>query len=161
MENEFDTEVLTLDDDQSNDQNDSNESGTSNQFTDRERQLYARLQREKQAKKELEDEVEELRNSNTDSGSRQASNPVFEERLELIAKGYEDSEIDFIQKNGGKKALKDPMVMAALKARKDKIEAESNAINNVSSKSGVRTQYTEAQIAKMSSQEYQDKILRQ
>lgn len=156
MDNEIDTEVLNLDDDTSQSQDDSNESDTSSQFTPRERQLYARLQREKEKNKELEELVEQSTET-----KQVKSTPAFEERLELIAKGYQDEEITFIQKNGGMKSLKDPMVLAALQARKDKAEAESKAVNNISSKSGVSTRYTESQIAKMSSTEYAEKILRQ
>ncbi len=159
MDNQNDTEVLNQDDDFTSQENqdDSNESDTSSQFTPRERQLYARLQREKERNKELEELVAQP----TETNQKQERSPNFEEKLELIAKGYQDEEIAFIQKNGGVKALKDQMVMDALKIRRDKIEANEKAVNNISSKSGVSTKYTESQIAKMSASEYAEKILKQ
>ncbi len=154
MENEIDMEVLNPGIEETTTQDESTDSGTNNHFTDRERQLYARLKREQERNKELEGLVSQPSDTQRPTGA-------FEERLELIAKGYQDEEIDFIQKNGGKKALNDEFVLSALKARKDKIEANAKAVSGVSSKSGVSMQFTEGQIAKMSAQEYQEKILRQ
>lgn len=156
MENEFDTQVTNEGEEQTTEfQNDSNESGASNHFTDREKQLYARLQREKERTKELE----ELMGNTVAQQPRQTT--MSEERLELIARGYEDEEIDFILKNGGKKSLKDEFVQSALKARKDRLEIEAKAVNNVSSKSGVSRSFTEGQVRSMSAKEYQEKVLRQ
>jgi hypothetical protein len=155
MDNEIDTQVLNEGIEQTIEaQDDSNlESGDSNQFTDRERQLYARLQKERDRNKELEGKVKQ-----TIPDSKSGS---FEERLELIAKGYQDEEIDFIQKNGGKKALDNEMIQDALKARKEKIEAKSKAASNISSKSGVSRTYTEGQLKQMTAEEYATKVLGQ
>lgn len=156
MDNQIDTQVLNegeeyISYEQPEAQDDdisSIDSDTNNQFSIREQQLYARLKKAEQRNKELE------RTVSYDTNSQAQYSGKDMERIELIARGYDDDAISFIQKYGGISALKDDVIVEGLKARKEKLEREAKAVNNISGKSGVSKQYTQNEIQRMTPDEY-------
>lgn len=83
------------------------------------------------------------------------------ERLELKIDGYSEDEVDFIMANGGRAALSSPLVKTAIEASREKANAEKkseDASPESSPKSPVFKQYTQEQMANMSSDEL-EKIL--
>lgn len=133
-------------------------SRTSDEYTDREKQLYQRLKKEQARVRELENaKVDEDDESDSNTGGPQRKDL---ERIELIALGYKDkSELEFIMRNGGIDALEDPIVAKTLKTLKQERQAADKASVGVSSKSGVSKQYTAQQISKMTSEEYAAKVI--
>src|SRR5690348_17186277 len=63
-----------------------------------------------------EDEPQKPITSNSDAKWR--------ERLELKVEGYDDQAVDFLQKNGGKKALENPYIVKAIEAMNEQKIAE-------------------------------------
>lgn len=133
------------------------------QYTESEKQLYARLQKEKDKVKELESQLQNKGGAPTgepNGNGTGGSDDTWKERLELIARGYkDDSELDFIMRNGGKKALEDPLVQGALLRQKEQKEAEDKVTFGTSSKSDVERNYTPEQIKNMSAKEYEDVLM--
>ena len=80
------------------------------------------------------------------------------ESIELMAKGYNDDEVAFIMKNGGKKSLENPFVKSAVEGIRTQRKAEQAAQIESGSKSDISKKYTDEQISRMSSKELQ-KIL--
>lgn len=159
MENNLDTQVLNEGEeyisyeqpeaqDESYESNESEESNSNNQYRENNPQLYARAKKAEQRVKELE----KLVSSGTNSTATYTSKDM--ERIELIARGYDDDAISYIQKYGGISALKDDVIVEGLKARKEKLEREAKAVNNISGKSGVSKQYTQQDVARMTADEY-------
>ena len=110
-----------------------------------ERQLFARLKKEEAKNKELKYQV---------ANNQYQSDPERLDRIEMIAKGYDEEDIDYINSKGGIHNLQDEFFLDMLKARKDKLELRKKAVSGVSSKSGVQKTYSERDISKMSSEEY-------
>ena len=75
------------------------------------------------------------------------------ERLELKTDGYNDEAINFIQSNGGKKALENEYVVAAVKAIQEQKKAEAAIVGNESAKSDFERKHTPEEIANMSPEE--------
>lgn len=84
------------------------------------------------------------------------------EIADYIREGYSREDVDFIMRNGGKKALQDPksIVSIALKTKREQVRAEqeANKLADTSTMSEVERKYTPAQLANMSSAEL-EKIL--
>jgi hypothetical protein len=124
------------------------------EYTPLEKQLYARLKKAETRLGELghiEDEIAPA----AGPSSQGSDSSQWQERMELIARGYTDeSELDFIMGNGGKKALENPFVKDALQVRRDQRSAEATVTMNNDAKSFVERTYTQAEIAKMSADEY-------
>lgn len=74
---------------------------------------------------------------------------AWRERLELKVEGYKDDEIDFIQKNGGRKALENPIVKTAIESIRTQRQAESAVIDTDTTKSEVERKYTQDQLRDM------------
>lgn len=82
------------------------------------------------------------------------------ERLELKTDGYSDREIDFILKNGGKEAVSDEMVNAAIETMRAKDKAES-ATPDSTGKSPIFKRYTADDVANMPLDELEKMIPRE
>lgn len=84
------------------------------------------------------------------------------EIADYIREGYSREDVDFIMRNGGKKALENPqsIVSIAIKAKKEqrKAETEANKLTDTSSMSEIERKYTPAQLEAMTSEEL-EKIL--
>ena len=118
-------------------------------------QLYARA---KKAEEEKKASTEALRKAALEKQSENLPKTEDEkyERLELMAKQYTDDEIDFIQKNGGKKSLENPFVKTAIENLREQRKAEAAADINGSGKGNSNIkQYSEGDLAKMSSSQLQ------
>lgn len=131
--------------------NDDNSSGESqHQYSDTEKQLYARLKKEEALRKELEAKVNGDKAPTNGQQTTVKNDDERFERLELKTEGYTSDEINFILKNGGRQALEDPYVKMAIDtAREERKTAESIAMN-VSSKSAIERKYSQAELASMS-----------
>lgn len=79
-------------------------------------------------------------------------------RLELKTDGYSEDAINFIQRNGGREALKDPHVKAAIDLIQEQKRAENSVITNETSKSDIERKFTNEELNAMSAEEL-DKIL--
>lgn len=81
-------------------------------------------------------------------------------RLEMKIDGYSDAEIDFVEKYGGKPALENPHVKAAIESIRQQRKAEDAVVTSESNKSDVERKYSESELLAMPLEEM-DKILRQ
>jgi hypothetical protein len=81
------------------------------------------------------------------------SDDSWKARMELKVEGYDDEAIDFILKNGGKKALENPYVVQAVEAIKTKKVAEAATLGDQGQKSGIEKRFTPQEFAKLSSEE--------
>jgi len=143
--NEMENSENTGDVDTSNDAGDENTSLTVDDYNRlleeklaleaKNKQLYARLNKPK------EKESQPLQTASI-------PNSVIE-RLELKTEGYNDSEIEFIKQNGGRKSLENPLVKEAIESMRAKARADSAVVDLDSNKSDVEKQYTEGQLKNM------------
>jgi len=129
--------------------NDGNPSGDGQpQYSETEKQLYARLKKEEARVKELEGKLGDK--APTIAQPTNTNDIAWRESIELKTDGYSSEEISFIQKNGGKEALNDPFVKSAIeRSREDRKVTESVAMN-VSSKSAIERKYSPADLQAMS-----------
>lgn len=77
----------------------------------------------------------------------------WKQRMELKVDGYDDDAINFILKNGGKKALENPYVVSAIDSIKTKKAAEAATLGEQGQKSGIEKRFTPQEFAKLSSDE--------
>lgn len=96
--------------------------------------------------------------SSDESNKQSVSDPDWQERIELKVEGYDDKSIDFIMRNGGKEALKDPYVQNAIKAAKEQAKAESATPSDKGYGTGAFKKMTEDQIKNLSSKEIEEKL---
>lgn len=135
--------------------NDANASGaTQPQYTDTEKQLYTRLKKEETLRKELEAKL----NTQNGQSSQQTnvSDMEWRERMEIkLTHGIkDDSQLDFIMKNGGKTAIEtDPYVRGALQKAREDAEIAEKVSFNTSPKASIEQRFTSSQIASMSVEE--------
>jgi len=123
------------------------------QYSETEKQLYARLKKEEAEKKALKAEVDALKGVERGQPTKVNTDDERFERLELKTEGYTNDEINFILKNGGRQALEDPYVKMAIdKAREDRRNNDAIA-TNVSSKSAIERKYSQSDLAAMSADE--------
>lgn len=87
--------------------------------------------------------------------SRPAEKPIinrsdekWKERLELKVEGHDEQAIDFIQKNGGKKALENPYIVKALEAMKEQKIADKATVEE-GSKSQTEKRFNARDFAKL------------
>jgi len=98
------------------------------------------------AKAEAEAEAEKPKES---TSTEVVNNPDEKiSKLELKIDGYSDDEIDFIQKNGGKDALTNPLVVSAIEAQREKKKADDASIEG-SPKSTIHEKYSKDEIDRM------------
>lgn len=130
--------------------NDDNSSGESqHQYSDTEKQLYARLKKEEALRKELEAKLGDKAPTISQQTTVKNDDERFE-RLELKTEGYTSEEINFILKNGGRTALEDPYVKMAIDKGREERKATESVAMNVSSKSAIERKYSPAELASMS-----------
>lgn len=72
------------------------------------------------------------------------------DRIELQTKGYSDEEIDFMLPLGGKKAIENEFVKAAIESKRQQKRAEAATVDTDSAKSDIEKKYTAEQIKDMS-----------
>lgn len=132
--------------------NDADASGaTQPQYTETERQLYTRLKKEEATVKELKARLGEK--ASQDSQPTSVSDSDWRERMEIrLTHGInEESELDFIMRNGGRKAIEnDPYVKGAIQKRKEEADAADKVAFNTSPKSPVEKRYSQTEIQSMS-----------
>jgi hypothetical protein len=121
-------------------------------------QLYARTKKAETTKKESDEALRKAvqEKMGTTEPKTEFNNEDRFARIELMAKGYSDDELDFIMANGGKKALENPFVKSAVEGIRTQRKAEQAATIDSSSKSDISKRYTDAQIAKMSAKQLQE-----
>jgi len=140
-ENENDNQVLNGDD--------VNTSGEGKpQYTETEKQLYARLKKEEARVKELEGKLGDK--APTIAQPTNTNETAWRESIELKTDGYSSEEIAFIQKNGGKEALNDPFVKSAIERSREERKVTESVAMNVSSKSAIERKYSPADLQAMS-----------
>lgn len=116
------------------------------------KQLFARLKKVEQEKKS------DTLKSNPPA-SETHEHDYWKEEMELRISGYTEKEAQYLMKNGGKKALEDEFVMAAINAKREEQKATNAAVDTGSSaKSDVEKKYTQDQLSAMSVEEL-EKIL--
>lgn len=81
------------------------------------------------------------------------------ERQDLRLDGYSIEEVDYLMKNGGKEAVKDKFVMAAIQKLREQDKAEKAVVSSKASGSNMLKGLTEEQIQNMSAAELEKKIL--
>lgn len=91
--------------------------------------------------------------SDSPKGITNRSDEGWKRKMELKVEGYNDEEVDFITRNGGRKALENSYITAAIEAMREKRKAETAMIDTDSSKSPIETKLTAEQFSKLSSTE--------
>lgn len=118
------------------------------------KQLFARLKKaetEAKTKEPLKPQVSEPETKHDDS--------YWKETMELRLSGYTEKEAEYLMKNGGKKALEDEYVLAAINVKREQTKAEAASVDTASSnKSDIERKYTPEQLSAMSVEEL-EKIL--
>lgn len=141
----IDTQVLNEGDVDTQNNNDVDTSGEGRQYSETEKATYARFKKEEAKSKALEAELAKAK------GQQNIPDNEWRERMELIARGYkDDSELDFIMKNGGKSALNDEFVKMAIDKRREENSAKEKVAMNVSSKSSIERKYSNDELRSMS-----------
>lgn len=82
--------------------------------------------------------------------------PELSERLErqdIRIAGYSEDETDYIMKNGGKSALQDKFVMAAINSLREQKKAEDAMVTGDTAKSEIEKKVSKDQFAGMSGDE--------
>lgn len=82
----------------------------------------------------------------------------WQEKIELKVEGYNNDEIDFIMKNGGREALKNDYVQRAIEAKREQLKAEQALVSEDTSKSDIEKKYTQDQLSKMSADDLENLI---
>ncbi|MFA5185368.1 MAG: hypothetical protein WC551_02685 [Patescibacteria group bacterium] len=113
------------------------------------KQLFARL-------KKTEEEVQKTK---LKSDKPESSDDGWKEMMELRVEGYDDKEVEFLMRNGGKKAKEDALVKTAINAMREQKKAENAAVDDSSSKSDIERKYTLEQLREMPTAEM-EKILK-
>lgn len=103
---------------------------------------------------ERKKEQKENKKINQEDSQRPQDDSRLWEVAEMIQKGYTRSDAEFIQKNGGSEALKDPnsYVSIALRTIQEqrRAEAAANATSSGAGQSEIERQYTPEQLKNMS-----------
>jgi len=115
------------------------------------KQKFVKMQRKAQAYDAKKDERLPKQNINNNSDAK------WREKVELRVDGYDDQAVEFIQKNGGKKALENPYILKAIEAMKEQHMAERATIDE-GSKSESERQFNPKDFAKLTASE-QIKVL--
>lgn len=122
------------------------------------RQLHART---KKAEQKAADAIKANPSPNPAPASatdKEKEDAAWRERMELKTEGYSDEEIAYIQQSGGRKALENTYVKAAIEAMRSQKKAEAAAVSDAAGKSEVEKQYTPEQLKAMPTAEL-EKIL--
>ena len=121
---------------------------TSEDMTEKNRKLYARL-------KKTEEELKALKEKPAEP---QSTPDEHIQRLELKVDGYAEEEIKEIMKLGGKKVLENPIVKKAIDDLKAQRIAENAQVDTDSATSDISRKYSTADLEKMSTADL-EKIL--
>lgn len=114
------------------------------------KQVYARAKKAETDKKEAAEALRKAVQQKQEPSNINNTDSQFE-KLELIARGYTDDEIDFVLRNGGKKGLENPFVKSALETIRTQRKAEqASELDASSSKSDISKKYSDDQLSKMS-----------
>ncbi len=115
-------------------------------YTERERQSYERMKKERERADALERELNALKTSSNPSDNE------WKERMEIkLEHGIKDDEtLNFVMKNGGVKALDNPLVKAAIQRKKEDNEAQEAVAFNTSPKSPIERRFSQEEIQSMS-----------
>lgn len=115
-------------------------------YSERERQSYERMKKERERADALEREL------NTLKSQTPLSDMEWKERMEIkVSHGIKDDKtLDFVMKNGGLKALEDDLVKAAIQRRQEDNEAQAAVAFNTSAKSPIEKRYSQEEIQSMS-----------
>lgn len=123
------------------------------QYTETEKQLYARLKKEEAKVKDLEAKIG---TKEPGTGQQaQSSDNEWRERMEIrLEHGIKDeTELDFIMKNGGKSAFDNELVKSAIAKRREDAEAQEKVVVGTSAKSAIERNYSPEQLQAMSADE--------
>jgi len=112
------------------------------------KQLYARA-------KKAEEEVQKTKTLKQDP----SRDDEWREKMELKVAGYDDKEVEFLLRNGGKKAVDDVFVKNAISAMREQKKAENAAVDDSGSKSDIERKYTMEQLKEMPTAEL-EKVLK-
>ena len=116
--------------------------------------LYARIQKEKERRAKAGETV--IPAKPADPQTPPAGKPdddKWREKMELKTDGYSEEEITFIQQNGGRGAIDNPFVKAALESIRGQKKAEAAQVAGEAPKSDVEKQYTDAQLREMKTED--------
>lgn len=116
------------------------------------KQLYARIKKSEEESSDKKTALVETQSSNVDNEKLT--------RLELkVDHGISDPEaVDFVMKNGGPEALKNPYIKAAVDQILTQKKTEAAIVQEEAGKSEIEKKYTTAQLKSMSSEDL-EKIL--
>jgi hypothetical protein len=164
---------MAQNDEETADAQEGNEDKTSDENNDEneEQDLEKKLKEYKAQKEHYKGKVEKLESALEDSDgeddtssdniTRQSSGGQDGdklERIELKVEGYDDEEIDFIMRNGGKDAVDDPYVQNAIEGIREEKEAEeaSEAASDSGGGGEVVKGYTQEDLQDMSREELEE-----
>lgn len=122
----------------------------------RNRKLFARAKKAESKKRETTETV--TPSTTTAPAAAPTEDAAWRERMELKTEGYNDEEIAFIQQSGGRKALENAHVKAAIESMRSQKKAETAAVDTTAGKSEIEKQYTDAQLREMPTKDL-EKIL--
>lgn len=119
------------------------------------RQLFARLKKKPASTTET---VNANAAAPEDKNKNAADEAAWKLKMELKTEGYSDDEIAYIQMSGGRAALDNAHVKAAIESMRAQKKAEAAAVDTTAGKSDVEKQYTEQQLRDMPTAEL-EKVL--
>ncbi len=115
------------------------------------------FERAKKAEAKLKEKPAEKVITNNTSTAQSAMDILRDDAFKLYREGYDETEIDVIMKNGGRKILedKDSPITLGIQARKEQRGAEnaSSMVNSKSQLSEVERKYSSEQLSNMSAAE--------
>lgn len=82
----------------------------------------------------------------------------FKEVIDLRLDGYSREEVDFLQRNGGRKALENPYVKTAIEKMREQARSEKAVVDDTSGKSEFEKKYSDADLQAMSLEELEKLI---
>jgi hypothetical protein len=121
--------------------------------------IFARAKKAEERAKKAEDALK-AKSEPAPKESVDTDSKVMErlDRIDLKTEGYNDEEIDFLMKLGGKKALEDKRVKAGIDVLRQQAKAENATVDSDSAKSDIEKKHTPDQLKNMSVAEL-EKIL--
>ena len=115
------------------------------------RRLYARLKKKKPASADPATPAKPAEQQTPPAAKPE--DDKWREAMELKTDGYSSEEVAFIQKNGGRAAIDDPFVKAALESIRNQKKAEAAQVAGAAPKSDVEKQYTDQQLREMKTED--------
>lgn len=116
--------------------------------------LYARIQKEKERRAKAGETITPAKPVEAQTPpAPKPDDEKWREKMELKTDGYSEEEITFIQQNGGRAAIENPFVKAALESIRGQKKAENAQVAGEAPKSDVEKQYTDAQLRDMKTED--------